>query len=88
MRKTPVDYRSLGPDVFVRRSELAVCIAQRHGVKFSSSRFDKFPTEGGGPQFTILGRVAMYRIAWVDTWFESEVKRKLRRPHSPSTPEL
>lgn len=86
MRKDSIDYRSLAPDTFIRRRELINCIAQRHGVHFAKSRFDKFPTEGRGPQFTILGRFALYKIEWVDQWLHAEVKRKLRRPGARTRP--
>jgi len=82
MRKPSVDYRSLDPKTFIRRSEIAACLEQRHGIKFTTSRFDKFVTEGAGPQFTKLSRMTLYRIAWLDEWLEAEVERRLHRPHA------
>ena len=74
------DYRGLDPEVFILRRELAECIFQRHGVRYASSRFAKYASDGNGPQFTLLGRKAHYRVRWVDDWFNAEVRRKLHRP--------
>jgi hypothetical protein len=78
--KAPFDFGSLPADRFLRRGDVPAYLAWRYGVRFAKSRFDKFVSEGGGPQYTLMGRKAFYRIAWIDDWFAAEVKRKLQTP--------
>jgi hypothetical protein len=61
---------------YLRRPEAALYLKERYGAG-SPRTLAKLATIGGGPIYTKLGQIVLYRPADLDEWARSRMRRQL-----------
>jgi len=62
----------------LRRVDVPVYLATRHGIDIAVSTLAKLATVGGGPAMQYCGRIPLYHLNDLDAWAEARLTRAVR----------